>query len=246
MKKTFLSFLLLFIIMDVGAQKNLFYKCKNITQRDSIGADLKNKGYVGYECDRFGLYLNLQEDHTFCYTTTLIGYNEITLEELYSDVKGGVYFEEKAEGVNEDLCSDIQINTDKFDGEIRYSSPDVNDIAFIKYKKNKATNQYVSISLYNAYLSGYSNYGLTILFKSGKKIVRSKEKVDVNVSSGSNWRYSVFFTPTANEISLFKKEDIIAVKLYIFDSEINQGNKIKGYANCVLITPKTQVKKKSK
>jgi hypothetical protein len=53
------------------------------------------------------------------------------------------------------------------------------------------------------------------------KIVRSKEKVDVNSSTGSNWGYSVFFTPTANEINLLKKEEIEAVKLYIFESNIN-------------------------
>jgi hypothetical protein len=173
-----------------------------------------------------------------------MGYREVTLTELYSNVKVvGTYTEVKSE-IKEDLCSNVDVKTDKFNDEVSYNSPDVDDISFIKYKKKGVMRQYVSIYIYDSYLSGYNNFGLTILFKSGKKIIRSKEKITVNTSSGSNWSYSVFFTPTSNEINLFKKEEIEAVKLYIFDAEITQGDKIKEYANCVLVTPKVQTKKK--
>ena len=243
MKRIFLLLILLLSIY-ANSQTHLMYKCKNNTQRDSISTDLKSKGYVGYECEVYGIFINLQSDDTFCFSNTLLGYREVTLTELYSNVKVvSTYAEVKSE-IKEDLCSNVEVKTDKFNGEVSYNSPDVDDISFIKYKKKGIVNQYISISVYNTYLSGVNDKGLIILFKSGKKIIRSNEKVDVNTSTGSNWRYSVFFTPTLNEINLFKNDEIIGVKLYIFDSEISQGDRIKEYAKCVLVTPKKQVKKK--
>jgi hypothetical protein len=243
MKKIYLTLILL-VSIYANSQTHLMYKCKNNTQRDSISTDLKSKGYVGYECEVNGIFINLQSDDTFCFNNTLMGYREVTLTELYSNLKVvGTYTEVKSE-IKEDLCSNVDVKTDKFNDEVSYNSPDVDDISFIKYKKKGVMRQYVSIYIYDSYLSGYNNFGLTILFKSGKKIIRSKEKITVNTSSGSNWSYSVFFTPTSNEINLFKKEEIEAVKLYIFDAEITQGDKIKEYANCVLVTPKVQTKKK--
>jgi hypothetical protein len=246
--KRLLSLIVFFgITSNFYAQSHLMYKCKSVTQKDSISLDLVSKGYTKYDCESNGIYLNFQSDNTFCFNSSLMGYKEITFKELYSKVK--VVLNESVPAVDveiesENLCSDIEIKEDKFTNEISYDSPYVDNISFIKVKRKGMTNQYVSISVYSTYLSGYSEVGLIILFKDGKKIVRSKEKIDVNNSTGSNWRYSVFFTPTANEISLFKNSEIEAVKLYIFDANISQGNTLKEYANCVLVTPKVVPKKK--
>jgi hypothetical protein len=138
-----------------------------------------------------------------------------------------------------DSCSDIEIETDRYTGEIRYRSPSIEDnISFIKTKEKGITSQYVSISLYDSYLSGYNNYGLVILFQSGKKITRSKEKIDVDYSTEQNWRYSAFFTPTVNEVMLLKTEIIIGFKLFIFDRGVAEGDMIKNYAKCILVSPK--------
>lgn len=225
------------------------YKCKSVTQRDSISADLISKGYTNYDCELNGIYLNFQSDNTFCFNSSLMGYKEITLKELYSNVR--IVFNESVQAVGfqndiYDSCSDIEVKEDKFTNEVSYNSPDVNNISFIKVKGKGMMYQYVSISVYNTYLSGFSEVGLIVLFKDGKKIVRTNEKISVNNSTGSNWRYSVLFSPTVNEINLLKKSEIEAVKLYIFDANISQGNKIKEYANCVLVTPKIQPKKKKK
>jgi hypothetical protein len=233
----------MFFSIYSNAQEHSVYKCRDIVQRDSITNDLKNKGYVKYDCGLSGLFLDLQADNTFCLKTSLMGYREVSKEQLYSLIKENKSIDIPKNN-NDDLCSEVAIETDKFTQETKYNSPTVDNISFIKYKKNGVINQYVSINVYNTYLSGYSNYGLTILFESGKKIIRSKEKVDVNTSTGSNWSYSVFFTPTANEINLLKKEEIEAVKLYIFEANIKRSDLIKKYANCVLITPKPQIKKK--
>jgi hypothetical protein len=217
------------------------YECKNASQKDSITSDLKTKGYIEYVCDVKGNILKLHNDNTFCFTTSLKGLNALSLNELYSKV---LVYTDAVLIETADKCAEIDITTDKFSGEVNYNSPAINNISFIKNIKKGLVTQYVSIDILDTYLAGYSNIGLTILFKSGKKLIRSKEKVDVNTSSGANWRYSVFFRPTAEEINLLKKEEITAVKLYIFDAEISQGDKIRDYANCVLITPKVTTKKK--
>jgi hypothetical protein len=159
-------------------------------------------------------------------------YTYLSLPFKFISEKGGEL------NTNASLCNDIKITTDKYSGEKQTSSPDLNDISFLKYVTKGKTSQYVSISVYDSFLSGSRNSGMIILFKSGKKIVRTSEKVDVNSSTGANWRYSVFFTPTLNEIQLFKKEEIVGVKLHIFENTINEGETLKQYANCVLITPK--------
>lgn len=148
------------------------------------------------------------------------------------------------EKINDSICSEVSFKEDKFNGEKTYSSPDIDNISFIKYVNKNKINQYVSISIYDTYFSGYNNYGLSILFKSGKKIIRSKEKVDVDPSTGADWRYSVFFVPTINEIKLFKNEEIETIKLYIFDKEINRGTDLNLFARCILVTPKATINKK--
>lgn len=144
----------------------------------------------------------------------------------------------------EDLCFNVVVETDKFTGEVSYNSPDIENVSFVKYKSKGIINQYVSLSIYDTYLTGFDISGLIILFKSGKKISRPNEKIDVNNSTGRNWRYSAFFTPSSSEINLLKNEEIIGFKLYIFGTDITEGNLIKTYANCVLVRPKVTVKKK--
>jgi hypothetical protein len=256
MKKILLCILL--ISISSFSQSHKSYKCKNISQRDSIASDLTSRGCVKKEYDAQGLYIYLQTDHTFWFTEAPNSFSIVnTLKELYSNaIEKQLYQEKKTieketsladniiDNKKEDLCSNVDVKTDKFNGEVSYNTPNIDNISFIKYKRKGIISQYVSISVYDTYLTSYNITGLSILFKSGKKIIRNKEKVDVNNSSDSYWSYSVFFTPSPNEINLLKKDEIEAVKLYIFDAEITQGDKIKEYANCVLVTPKTKLKKK--
>ncbi len=229
------------------------FKCNTITQRDSIASDLINRGCIKEEIEAEGLYIFLQTDHTFWFTKTDWGTKRAnTVEELYANAKekklNKKNINSSEENLNadikEDICSEINIHVDKFTGEETYNSPDVDDISFIRVLMKGKISQYVSISLYDSYLAGANNTGLIILFKSGKKIIRNNEKIDVDLSTNLNWRYSVFFTPTLKEINLLTKDEIIGVKMYIFDNEIKQGSKIKNFANCLLIPPKVSLKKK--
>jgi hypothetical protein len=246
MKKVLHLIIITICTINSYSQTKFIYKCENILQRDSIAIDFKNKGFVKYEFDESGLFLCFTDTHNFWFSDEKKDFKEVnTIEEIYSSIKNKVIIEDtiNLEDSKEDLCSNIDVKTDKFNDEVVYSSPSVNNISFIKYKKKQGISQYVSISVYDSYLAGYNNTGLTILFKSGKKITRIKEKVDVDYTTGSSWRYSVFFTPTANEINLLKKDEIEAVKLYIFDADIYKGTEIKQNANCVLVTPKAPSKK---
>jgi len=245
MKKIVLCFLMLVGIYS-NAQEHFMYNCLNVNQRDSISNDLKSKGFIKYGDEKDGLIINFQLDKTFCYNSSLNGFKEVSKTELYSKINqfDSSNVSNQSQAVEMDFCSDITITTDKFTGETSYNSPDIDNISFIKYKKKGVISQYVSIYIYDSYLSGYNNYGVTILFKNGKKIIRKTQKIDVNYSSGSTWGYSAFFSPNANEINLLKSFEIEAVKLYIFDSNISGGNTIKRYANCVLTSPKIVSKKK--
>lgn len=237
MKRILFSIILNLNVIYSYSQNIYSYECKDISQRDSISNDLKSKGFYKNYCDLNGLFLNLQDDNSYCHSFSQMSKIKVTLNEFYEVVKKITH------NKKENICSDVDVEADKFNGEIKYNSPDLDNISFVKYKKKGVIDQYVSISIYDTYLSGYNNYGLSILFRSGKKIIRSKEKVDVHSSSGANWRYSVFFRPLANEINLFKIDEIVAIKLYIFDADITKGNTIKDYANCVLVTPKAPLKK---
>jgi hypothetical protein len=142
-----------------------------------------------------------------------------------------------------DFCDGVEIEIDKFTDEKRTRSKTIDQMSFIRNSNKGKINQYVSINIYGS-TAVVNGKGLIILFKSGEKIVRLNEKVDVDVTSYGNkpYVYSVFFSPTPTEVQLLKKEVIVGAKLYIFESTVNEGEKLKQFANCVLIT--ATIKKK--
>jgi len=128
-------------------------------------------------------------------------------------------------------------DTDKFSGEKTYYGGGT-VVSFMKVIGKKNSAQYVSVYANGSTLN-YGCYGVSILFENGKKIVRSKEKVDTDYSN-SGWQYKAFFTPTLNEINLLKTLKIVAVKLYIYDANVDESesNTILKDAKIILTTPK--------
>jgi tetratricopeptide (TPR) repeat protein len=128
-------------------------------------------------------------------------------------------------------------DTDKFSGEKTYYGGGT-VVSFMKVIGKKNSAQYVSVYANGSTLN-YGCYGVSILFENGKKIVRSKEKVDTDYSN-SGWQYKAFFTPTLNEINLLKTLKIVAVKLYIYDVNVDESdsNTILKDAKIILTTPK--------
>lgn len=110
--------------------------------------------------------------------------------------------------------ADYLYSIDRFTGEKTYHCNIGGTISITKV----GTSHYVGLSVEGATLN-YGCYGVSILFENGKKIIRPNEKVETGYRNG--WTYSVFFTPTTNEINLFKTSRIVYVKLYIYDSDIS-------------------------
>lgn len=239
MKKIILGFFVLMSFLS-NAQGHSVYKCKNITERDSISNDLKSKGYINYNCGQIGLFLDLQSDNTFCFRFDLNGYYEVSKEQLYSKIKENVKYDESKAPVK--TLNDYLTDTDKFSNEKRYYGGG-NIVSFVRVVGKGKLLQYVSIEVTGITLN-YSCYGVNVLFENGAKIVRSKEPVDTDYSDGG-WKYKAFFTPTSNEIKLFQTQKVSAVKLYIYDSDVDEddSNTILEDAKIILTVPKVKAKK---
>ena len=214
MKKIVLGLLML-VSFYSSAQGEIMYKAKDIIQRDSISNDLISKGYLLNKLQQAGLYINLQTDKTFSFYISSDENKNISKNEFYSNILDA----KLAVKTLNDYLSSI----DKFTGEKTYYGGGT-IISFMKVIGKKSSSQYVSINLNGSTLN-YGCYGVSILFENGKKIIRSKEKVDTDYND-SGWRYKAFFIPTLNEITLLKTQKISTVKLYIYDTDINENESI--------------------
>lgn len=127
---------------------------------------------------------------------------------------------------------------DKFTGEKVYYSGVNKVVSFAKFVNKQESLQYVSINVTGSSLS-YGGTGVTILFDNGKQINRPNEKIDTDYKS-SGWNYSAFFKLTINEVNLFKSSKVEAVKLYIYDTNVNSidADNLQLAANIMLSTPK--------
>ena len=74
-----------------------------------------------------------------------------------------------------------------------------------------------------------------MLLKSGEKVSWKNQKVDTNYNSFSNtWEYS-FFTLLDNEmINKLIKDPITDVRLFIYDSSIDNPEKFSSYLECIV------------
>lgn len=229
MKKLLLAVVLVFSILNVNAQGEIMYKCRDITERDSVSNSLKSKGYTKFEFENSGMYVCLKSDKMYCFMTSLKGNSNVSKTEFYSNIIDA----KPTVKTLDDYLSSI----DKFTGEKTYYGGGT-IVSFMKVVGRKTSSQYVSINVNGSTLN-YGCYGVSILFENGKKIIRSKEKVDTDYND-SGWRYKAFFTPTLNEITLLKTQKISAVKLYIYDAEVNENESITTLedAKIILTTPK--------
>jgi hypothetical protein len=233
MKKLLSAVVLVFSILNVNAQGEIMYKSRDIVQRDSISNDLISKGYLLNKLQQAGLYINLQTDKTFSFYISSNENKDISKNEFYAKIN-----ETKA---TIKTLDNYLSSIDKFTGEKTYYGGG-SIVSFMKVTGKGKSSQYVSINVNGSTLN-YGCYGVSILFENGKKIIRSKEKVDTDYND-SGWQYKAFFTPTLNEITLLKTQKISTVKLYIYDAEINENESITILedAKIILTTPKKIIK----
>ncbi len=139
---------------------------------------------------------------------------------------------------NEVFCEDIDMEKDKFNGEVTYRTPFGNQgINLTKIKKNNVTNYYLSVSVDGSTLN-VGTKGAYVLFDNGKKISRPNESIDVDSNIGtysSGWEYSAFIKLNQEDIKLLKNNKITDVKLYIYQNEVSKNTsiKIQQYMKCL-------------
>ncbi len=232
--KSFIILGLQTICLNAVAQSTIYYNCRDIKQRDSISNDLTNKGWKKFNCEKDGLLIVLnsiktEKNNLFCYKTKVDSNEELSKNEFYSNITE----------VKKPILDDYLSDTDKFtDEKTYYGGGQI--VSFMKVVGKKTSSQYVSIKV-NGNTLNYGCYGVSILFENGKKIIRSKEKIKTGYSN-KDWEYSAFFSPTLSEISLLKTQKINAVRLYIYDAEINENesSKVLEDAKVLLTTPKVK------
>ena len=130
-------------------------------------------------------------------------------------------------------CDDIEVKKDKFNGEIKYTTPIKSGITFIKIEKNGHSTIYMSIYEHGSTLN-VGKSGLILLLENGKKISKPNAKIDVDVAT-NGYRYNAFIRLNENDINLLKKYKITDDRLYIYDGTISgeAGNLIKEYLKCL-------------
>jgi len=131
------------------------------------------------------------------------------------------------------LCKDIEETKDKFNDKITFRSPISEPITFVKVKDKGQVNTFMRISVYGSTVN-VGKTGVIILFSNGEKIERPNAKLDTKVSRhGKGYDYSAFITLTDDDILKLKTNTITDVRLYIYDSTIKHGEKLKEYLKCI-------------
>lgn len=128
-------------------------------------------------------------------------------------------------------CKDIKTEVDKFSGETRAISDYSDGISFMKITKDGSSKIYLAINQPGATLN-VGKKGLILLLENDKKLERPNAKIKVEAGS-SNYVYSAFIELSKAEIDLIKKNNIIANRLYIYDGEIKDGEKLGLYLKCL-------------
>ena len=130
----------------------------------------------------------------------------------------------------EKYCKKIKVEVDKFNGEVKYSTPILKQISFLKFVENGESTTYMRISTIGSTAS--TGEGVTLLLENGEKITKNIE-TDVRVNSNAQFEHSAFFRLTKDDIVLLKKHNITDTRLYIFDMKINKPIQYRAYITCL-------------
>jgi hypothetical protein len=139
------------------------------------------------------------------------------------------------------VCNLINVKTNDFDDEIHLSTPTV--LGFVELPlsyhifvstSKPSLEKILYLSTWDPNLS-YGGRGVDILFANGKKINKDI-KVDVEVYNGYNYIYKAFIKLNKSDIELFKKQEVVKFRLYIYEHELDEYQKciFKRLFNCMI------------
>jgi len=144
------------------------------------------------------------------------------------EVIGGLKFPEGY------LCKDIEETKDKFTNKTTFRTPFSESIVFVKIKDKEQTSIFMRISVYGSTVN-VGKTGAIILLDNGDKIEKPDAKINTEVSKyGKGYDYSSFITLTEDDITKMKNNVITDVRLYVYDSSIKNGVKIREYLKCII------------
>lgn len=128
-------------------------------------------------------------------------------------------------------CNDIKTTSDKFTGDETKTTDFSEGICFMKVTKGNVSNIYLKINETGSTLN-LGKKGLTLLLENNKRLERPETKIDVKLS-GKNYVYSAFIELSNEEVNLLIENPITDDRLYIYDGEIKNGNKLSEYLKCL-------------
>ncbi|WP_445749912.1 hypothetical protein [Polaribacter sp.] len=130
-------------------------------------------------------------------------------------------------------CKKIETTTDKFDGKTTSRTGYSEGISFIKVTKDGSSKIYMSVNEIGSTIN-VGKKGLILLLENGKKIERPNADLDTKVNKGGRgYVYSAFIELTQAEIDLIIENKITDNRLYIYDGEIKNGQKLSEYLKCL-------------
>ncbi|TDO77623.1 hypothetical protein EV143_104390 [Flavobacterium chryseum] len=130
-------------------------------------------------------------------------------------------------------CKKIKVSTDKFTGDVSYSTEYSEGISVIKVEKDKVSKIYLAINEQGPTLNVGAK-GLILLLTNNKRINKPDAKIEVKVNKGgSGYIYSAFVELNSQDLNLLKENIITDNRLYVYDGEIKNGEKIKEYVKCL-------------
>lgn len=141
------------------------------------------------------------------------------------EVIGGLKFPEDF------YCKKITKTVDKFTGKTEYNT-NSGGIFFLKVVKGKISKIYLSINQPGATLT-IGKKGLTILLENNKKIEKPNADIKANSNGSGGYYNSTFVELTLAEINLLKVNNMTDLRLYVNDSEVENGTKYKELLKCL-------------
>lgn len=128
-------------------------------------------------------------------------------------------------------CKGITETVDKFTGETKYNT-NSGGIFFLKVVKDKTSKIYLSINQPGATLT-VGKKGLTILLENNKKIEKPNADIKANPNGSGGYYNSTFVELTLAEINLLKANNMTDLRLYVNDTEVQNGAKYKELLKCL-------------
>lgn len=154
-------------------------------------------------------------------------YNEQYENAFEFDVIGGIDFPEGY------FCKDLKVSEDKFSDKITTRSPYKEAISFTKVESDKGVQIYMSVDVYGSTIN-VNKKGATFLLANKKKLVWENAKITSKINRrGKGYIYSSFILLSKEDIKTLSENKVTDVRLYIYDKEIKNNNKIKEYIKCI-------------